>query len=124
MTKNNELRMMARYLKGLESWTVAYCGCWFNNKSSAKKKQKDQTETSSVEAPRVVSAPVPAAAPLAPVIESGVPPEVVAAIAAAVNETSDGQYTLQSVAVAATGAPQDRRGPWGLAGVIAHTEPF
>ena len=31
---------MARYLKGLESWTVAYCGCWFNNKSLAKKKQK------------------------------------------------------------------------------------
>lgn len=62
----------------------------------------------------------PAAAPApAPVVEAGIPPEVVAAIAAAVNEIENGRYTLRSVSARPKG-----RGEWGLAGVLSYTEPF
>ena len=66
-------------------------------------------------------APVKAAAPKAPVVEAGIPGEVVAAIAAAIACMDGGEhYTLRSVKrTRVTG-----RSAWGQAGVVAYTEPF
>ncbi len=60
----------------------------------------------------------------------GISPEVVAAITAAVAEFDGGQYCVQSVSYASNGANEpkptkaERRGRWGLAGVMSDTEPF
>ncbi len=62
---------------------------------------------------------VPAPAASAPKVQSGISPEVVAAIAAAVAASSGGAYTLRSVKTVKKG-----RGNWGFAGVIQSTEPF
>ncbi len=65
-----------------------------------------------------------------PVVEEGISPEVVAAIAAAVTEFSEGQCKVQSVCHANTdtnkplSAKSERRGRWGLAGVMSDTEPY
>lgn len=76
--------------------------------------------TQVVEPSVVYPPPSPApAAPALPTVEEGIPPEVVAAITAAVASIEDGKYTLSSVKM----IPKSR-GQWGLAGVIAHTEPF
>ena len=85
-----------------------------------KKKDKEAQETTK-QAAAPVAAPAPAAqqpAP-APAVEQGIPPEVVAAIVAAVSAATGGEYTLRSVTTAKRG-----RGSWGLAGVIQSTEPF
>lgn len=79
-----------------------------------KKQEKEKGEQA--------AAPVAAAAPAtvpAPVIEAGIPPEVVAAIIAAVSASTDGAFTLRAVSTTGRG-----RGSWGLAGVIQATEPF
>lgn len=83
-----------------------------------KKKEKAELEEAAKAAP---AAPAPAApAPAsAPVVQEGIPPEVVAAIAAAVSQVEGGKYTLRSVTTAQKGHSQ-----WGLAGVISYTEPF
>lgn len=60
----------------------------------------------------------PVAAP-APVVEQGISPEVVAAIAAAVAFMGGGHYTLRTVSRAKEG-----RNAWSRAGVIRDTEPF
>lgn len=66
-------------------------------------------------------APVKAAAPKAPVVEAGIPGEVVAAIAAAVACMDGGErYTLRSVKRTRVSG----RSAWGQAGVVAYTEPF
>ncbi len=63
-------------------------------------------------------------------VQDGVSPEVVAAIAAAVHECSEGQYAVQSVGMAGGAAYEpiptksERRGRWGMAGVMSNTEPF
>lgn len=67
--------------------------------------------------PAAVQQAAPAAP--APVVEEGIPEEVVAAIAAAVASMDGGKYTLRTVARADSG-----RGAWGNAGVVADTEPF
>ncbi len=75
---------------------------------------------------KAAPAPAPVAAPL-PVVQEGIPPEVVAAIAAAVAQVEEGKYTLQSIQAAPAAhsqTPADRRGRWGFAGVISSTEPF
>ncbi len=78
-------------------------------------------------------AAVPAAAQksTAPAVGAGVTPHVVAAITAAVAAMEEGNYVVQSIAVAQPGlrphtadAPGGRRGQWGLAAVVSYTEPF
>lgn len=66
-------------------------------------------------------APVAPPAPPAPAVESGIPAEVVAAIAAAV-VSLEGAVTVHSIRKA--GGPASRRGVWGDAGVLANTTPF
>lgn len=81
-----------------------------------KKRAEKKTEnTAEINTP-VNPAPV---LPVAPQIEAGIPPEVVAAIAAAVASIEGGKYTLRAV-----NTQQRGRGQWGLAGVISYTEPF
>lgn len=95
--------------------------------SIERKKQEKEQENNAAPAPTAVLPPAPAVAmavpaPMetaAPVIEAGIPQEVVAAIVAAVTAASGGAYTLQSVKMAKQG-----RGQWGLAGVLQSTEPF
>lgn len=66
-------------------------------------------------------APKKEAAPKAPVVEAGIPGEVVAAIAAAVACMDGGEhYTLRSVKRTRVSG----RSAWGQAGVVAYTEPF
>ena len=62
-----------------------------------------------------------APAPKAPVVEAGIPGEVVAAIAAAIACMDGGEhYTLRSVKRTRVSG----RSAWGQAGVVAYTEPF
>ncbi len=68
--------------------------------------------------PVVPSAAVGKAAP-APVIEAGIPPEVVAAITAAIAAMDGGKYTLRSLV-----RKTDGRGPWSVAATVSYTEPF
>lgn len=63
----------------------------------------------------------PAPAPPAPAVETGIPAEVVAAIAAAVACT-EGSAVIRAVRRAP--AAGSRRGNWGDAGVVANTTPF
>lgn len=73
-------------------------------------------------APPAVYTPPPSPVPTAlapPRIEEGIPPEIVAAIAGAIDSFGEGKYTLSSVKMVPKG-----RGQWGLAGVIEHTESF
>ena len=70
---------------------------------------------------KAAPAPVKAAAPKAPVVEAGIPGEVVAAIAAAIACMDGGEhYTLRSVKRTRVSG----RSAWGQAGVVAYTEPF
>lgn len=64
----------------------------------------------------VVPAPV---SPADPMIESGIPAEVVAAIAAAVAAMDGGKYTLRSLT-----RKKDGRGPWNVAATVSYTQPF
>lgn len=82
---------------------------------AAGKKQKAAAPA----APQKAAPAAPAPAPAAPVVEEGIPPEVVAAIAAAVASVGGGKYTLRSLT-----RVKDGRGAWGLAGVVSGTEPF
>lgn len=54
-----------------------------------------------------------------PMVEEGIPEEVVAVIAAAVAAMGDGKYTLRSLTRANPG-----RGKWGAAGAVFGTDPF
>ena len=78
------------------------------DRKKGQKKQPLQTDSLA----GVLAAP-------APKLQSGISPEVVAAIAAAVAASSGGAYTLRSVKTVKKG-----RGSWGFAGVIQSTEPF
>ncbi len=67
--------------------------------------------------------PAPAARPTAvPVVEDGIPEEVVAVIAAAVAAMSDGntQYTVRRIRAARTAS----RPVWAAAGIAENTQPF
>ena len=84
---------------------------------SARKKsataQKAQPQSIAAVEPSLSGAVSP------PVVQSGISPEVVAVIAAAVAAASEGKQVLRSVGIAAKG-----RGTWGLAGLFQTTEPF
>lgn len=78
-----------------------------------RKKEKEQAK-------QLAETPEPPQpATVAPAVEAGIPPEVVAAIAAAIEASTGGAYALRSVSTSKKG-----RGAWGLAGVIQSTEPF
>ncbi len=81
---------------------------------AAGKKQK-----AAAAAPAAPQKAAPAVPAPAPAIEEGIPPEVVAAIAAAVASLEGGKYTLRSLT-----RVKDGRGAWGLAGAVSGTEPF
>lgn len=86
----------------------------FSSIDRKKKTPPPASKPSVPQQPAAVPAPV-----VAPVVQEGIPPEVVAAITAAVASIEGGRYTLRSVT-----ASQKGRGQWGLAGVISYTEPF
>lgn len=78
------------------------------------------SETRPAEAPAMPAPPAPKAAPAAPrapQVEAGIPPEVVAVIAAAVYAMGGGKYTLKAVRRA-------DRSAWARAGALDVTEPF
>ena len=62
------------------------------------------------------AAPVQQAAAPAPVVEDGIPGDVVAAIMAAIHAMGNGKYTLKAVRRSKNG--------WGKAGVNVTTAPF
>lgn len=86
--------------------------------SMTGKKQETKKETKPIPVP----IPVPAvpAAPAAPAVQEGIPGEVVAAIAAAVDYLyGSGTHVVRSV----RRVPQNRSS-WGAAGLIENTRPF
>lgn len=85
------------------------------NKKSGKTVDKPKV---TVNAAPKAAAPAKAAAPMK--IETGIPQEVVAAIAAAVSCIDGGVYTVKSV----KRAVRTGRNAWGQAGVTSSTEPF
>lgn len=80
-------------------------------KATALAKAKDEPQKS--------AAASAAPAKVAPVIEDGIPEEVVAVITAAIAAMGDGKYTLRSLTRA-----NPSRGKWGAAGASFSTEPF
>ena len=99
----------------------------FNDKDGAKKRAKAmdelnksaQKKTAAPAARAAVSAP---AAP-APVVETGIPGEVVAVISAAIYSMEGGHAVVREI----RRMPQaggSRRGAWGDAGVVQSTRPF
>lgn len=89
------------------------------------KKKKAEAEKAARMAEMSAAAPAPAASapavqeqPVAePVIEEGIPQEVIAAIAAALMCMGGGKYKLRALRKA-------ERSRWGTAGVVSDTEPF
>ena len=74
-------------------------------------------------APAAAAKAAPAPAPRAPVVETGVPAEVVAAIAAAVACLEGGAATVRGIRRLPRPAGS-RRGVWGEAGIAAVTTPL
>ena len=90
-------------------------------KKEAKKIQSEmQANLSKVSAAAPTSAP--ASAP-APVVEDGIPQEVVAAISAAVYAMDGGAGVVRSI-TKKTGSPITTRNPWAQAAVADNTRPF
>ena len=86
------------------------------SRSSSGASEARPAEAPAMPAPPAPKAPAPAA-PRAPQVEAGIPPEVVAVIAAAVCAMGGGKYTLKAVRRA-------DRSAWARAGVLDVTEPF
>ncbi len=86
------------------------------SRSSSGASEARPAEAPAMPAPPAPKAPVPAA-PRAPQVEAGIPPEVVAVIAAAVCAMGGGKYTLKAVRRA-------DRSAWARAGAFDVTEPF
>lgn len=86
------------------------------SRSSSGASEARPAEAPAMPAPPAPKAPVPAA-PRAPQVEAGIPPEVVAVIAAAVCVMGGGKYTLKAVRRA-------DRSAWARAGAFDVTEPF
>lgn len=95
----------------------------FFDSLNAKKKAKKDAQVKAVAVSPKPAAPVKPAeaapAPEEPVVEQGIPGEVVAAIAAAIASMSGGKYVLRAVRRAGHG-----RSAWGKAGVSDVTSPF
>lgn len=89
-----------------------------NNKKNAKKDADIKAASSAKPAAPAVKPAAPVAAP-APVVEQGIPGEIVAVIAAAIAAMGGGKYVLRAVHRA------DRKnGAWTRAGVNDVTSPF
>ena len=86
------------------------------SRSSSGASEARPAEAPAMPAPPAPKAPAPAA-PRAPQVEAGIPPEVVAVIAAAVCAMGGGKYTLKAVRRA-------DRSAWTRAGAFDVTEPF
>ena len=86
------------------------------SRSSSGASEARPAEAPAMPAPPAPKAPAPAA-PRAPQVEAGIPPEVVAVIAAAVCAMGGGKYTLKAVRRA-------DRSAWARAGALDVTEPF
>ena len=86
------------------------------SRSSSGASEARPAEAPAMPAPPAPKAPAPAA-PRAPQVEAGIPPEVVAVIAAAVCAMGGGKYTLRAVRRA-------DRSAWARAGAFDVTEPF
>lgn len=86
------------------------------SRSSSGASEARPAEAPAMPAPPAPKAPAPAA-PRAPQVEAGIPPEVVAVIAAAVCAMGGGKYTLKAVRRA-------DRSAWARAGAFDVTEPF
>lgn len=90
-------------------------------KKEAKKIQSEmQANLSKVSA--AAPTPTPASAS-APVVEDGIPQEVVAAISAAVYAMDGGAGVVRSI-TKKTGSPITTRNPWAQAAVADNTRPF
>lgn len=90
-------------------------------KKEAKKIQSEmQANLSKVSAAAPTS--TPASSP-APVVEDGIPQEVVAAISAAVYAMDGGAGVVRSI-TKKTGSPITTRNPWAQAAVADNTRPF
>ena len=92
---------------------------------NAQKKDEDEEKAENPVSVPVAASVVANAAPLpvtAPAVESGIPQEVIAAIAAAVYVTTCGTHTVKSIKRVAT--PGSPRSVWGAAGLLESTRPF
>ena len=99
----------------------------FNDKDSAKKRAKamDELNKSAQKKPAAPAARAAVSAPAAPapVVETGIPGEVVAVISAAIYSMEGGHAVVRAI----RRMPQaggSRRGAWGDAGVVQSTRPF
>lgn len=99
----------------------------FNDKDSAKKRAKamDKLNKSAQKKPAAPAARAAVSAPAAPapVVETGIPGEVVAVISAAIYSMEGGHAVVREI----RRMPQaggSRRGAWGDAGVVQSTRPF
>lgn len=99
----------------------------FNDKDSAKKRAKamDELNKSAQKKPAAPTARAAVSAPAAPapVVETGIPGEVVAVISAAIYSMEGGHAVVREI----RRMPQvggSRRGAWGDAGVVQSTRPF
>lgn len=103
----------------------------FNDKDSAKKRAKamdelkDELNKSAQKKPAAPAARAAVSAPAAPapVVETGIPGEVVAVISAAIYSMEGGHAVVREI----RRMPQaggSRRGAWGDAGVVQSTRPF
>lgn len=82
---------------------------------SGDKKLEKITKTVKKQSP-----PKAAVAPVAPVIEQGIPGEVVAAISAAIAQLEGGAFTIRSIKRQSTSG----RPVWANAGIMDGTRPF
>lgn len=90
------------------------------SQNSAKKKAQKKAE----EAKKVVI-PTPAIpAPAKPPVETGLNPEIVAAISAAVYEMEGAGAVVTSISPVRKQNPITRRNPWASAAVVDNTRPF
>ena len=87
------------------------------SRSSSGASEARPAEAPAMPAPPAAPKAAAPAAPRAPQVEAGIPPEVVAVIAAAVCAMGGGKYTLRAVRRA-------DRSAWARAGALDVTEPF
>ncbi len=88
------------------------------NRASGSAEQDDAPATA---LPVQPMAPVARTASGAPAVEPGIPPEVVAAIAAAIAAMGEGKYTVRSVSRKRVGGSH---GAWNVAAIASYTRPF
>ncbi|MBQ7860013.1 MAG: OadG family protein [Faecalibacterium sp.] len=96
-------------------------GKFFDSMNARKQEKRDaQVKAAAASKAAPAAKPVESAAPTAPapVVEQGIPAEIVAVIAAAIAAMGNGKYVLKAVSRAGKGKA------WGRAGVNDVTSPF